>query len=88
MQSYDETATKLDAYIRRVAGVPADSPELTQDTHIFDYGYVDSAGAFELIEFVEKTFAIEVSDADLASRPLNTIRQIANYVVERTTTGK
>jgi methoxymalonate biosynthesis acyl carrier protein len=58
---------------------PSDK-DFSDDVHLFDYGYVDSLGAVDLIAFVRSTFQIEVSHADLTAYPLNTINEISLFV--------
>lgn len=60
--------------------IPADDSDFTDDVHLFDYGYIDSFGAVDLVSFVEKTFSITISQADLVAYPLNTINEIAGFV--------
>ena len=48
--------------------------------HLFDYGYVDSFGAVDLVTFVQQTFGIKVSQADMIAYPMNTINEIAGFV--------
>jgi len=78
-----DIATTVEAEIRRMANVAATDSEFTRDVHIFDYGYVDSFGAVDLVSFCEKTFGISVPDADLANIPMNTVNEIAGYVFKR-----
>jgi len=76
-------ASRIEDFIREKFKVnPADS-EFDANVHLFDYGYVDSFGAVELSEFVESSFAITISNSDLVLYPMNTIRQIADFVVRR-----
>lgn len=79
----DEINRHLRIFIRQHYQVPETDHEFTDDVHLFDYGYIDSFGAVELIAFVETTFAIKVQQSDLVAYPLNTIREIANFVVRR-----
>jgi len=70
-------------FIREKFKVPPDDPDFTDEVHLFDYGYVDSFGAVELTNFIEKSFSIKVSETDLVAYPLNTIREIATFIVRR-----
>jgi len=79
----DEIKQNLRHYIVQRFTVPADDPEFTDDVHLFDYGYVDSFGAVELVEFVQDRFGVQVSQADLMAYPLNTINEIATFVLLR-----
>ena len=63
--------------------VPENDPDFNEDVHLFDYGYVDSFGATDLISFVESKFAVNISESDLVLHPLNTIREISNFVIKR-----
>ena len=45
----DDIKQNLRGYIVQRFTVPADDVEFTDDVHLFDYGYVDSFGAVELV---------------------------------------
>ena len=76
----DEIKRNLRAYIVQRFAVPSDDAEFTEDVHLFDYGYVDSFGAVELVEFVQDRFGVAVSQSDLMVYPMNTISEIATFV--------
>jgi methoxymalonate biosynthesis acyl carrier protein len=79
----DEIAGELRGYIRTRFGVPQDDPDFSDSVNLFDFGYVDSLGAAELMSFVAKRFDIRFEDADWVQRGLSTIDQIAAFVAER-----
>ena len=79
----DDIKQNLRGYIVQRFTVPAGDPEFTDDVHLFDYGYVDSFGAVELVEFVQEQFGVQVSQADLMAYPMNTINEIATFVLLR-----
>ena len=70
-------------YIMNRFGVPDTDADFTDDTHLFNYGYVDSFGSVELTAFVEKHCSITISHSDLVAFPLNSIREIANFAAKR-----
>ena len=72
----------LRAYILEHFDIPADDPDFGDDVHLFDYGFVDSLGATEIVFFVESTFGIKISQKDIILYPMNTVNEIAE-VVER-----
>jgi D-alanine--poly(phosphoribitol) ligase subunit 2 len=78
-----QIASRLRAFIRERFKVPENDPDFTDDTHLFDYGYVDSFGAVDLTTFVETAFSTKISESDLIAYPLNTIREIATFVANR-----
>ncbi len=78
-----EVMLELRNYIREQFKIPEKDPDFNDDVHLFNYGYVDSFGAVDLIAFVETTFSINISESDLVAYPLNTIREISDFVVKR-----
>jgi len=74
---------KLRDFIRGHFNISDDDSEFNDDVHLFDYGYVDSFGAMELISFVENEFSVKITNSDLIAYPLNTIREIANFSINR-----
>jgi D-alanine--poly(phosphoribitol) ligase subunit 2 len=79
----ENTKVQLRAYIRERFKVPENDPDFNDEIHLFDYGYVDSFGAVELIHFVEKTFSVKISQNDLIAYPLNTVSEISSFVIKR-----
>jgi len=57
-----------------------DDPEYTPDVNLFDYGFVDSLGAFEIISFAEETWGVEITQRDLTLYPMNTVKEIAEVI--------
>ncbi len=78
-----DTETALREFIQQRFKVPANDPDFTDSTHLFDYGYIDSFGAAELTTFVEQSFGVKVTEADLVLHPMNTIQEIARFVGKR-----
>ena len=79
-QQAQSTEDVLRTYIMQQYGISPTDAEFTNQVHLFDYGYVDSFGAVDLISFVQQRFGIEVRQSDLLSYPLNTIDEIATFV--------
>lgn len=69
-------------YIMEYGSIEPDEPDFSDDVDLFDYGFVDSLGATEIVLFLEETFGIEITQADITLYPMNTINEIAG-VVER-----
>lgn len=55
-------------------------PDYTMDVNLFDYGFLDSMGATEVIMWLEETYSIEISQKDIILNPMDTIEQIAEVV--------
>jgi len=79
----EEIAKTLHEHIVQRYVVPADDPDFNDDVHLFDYGYVDSFGAVELVSFVQEAFGVKVGQADMIAYPMNTINEIAAFVALR-----
>lgn len=68
-----------------VAGWFRDGREdgLLDDTPLVTSGIVDSAGVVEIVEFLERRFAVRITDADISLRNCNTLSGLAGLVVAR-----
>ncbi len=58
----------------------ADDPDYTTDVNLFDYGYLDSLGATEVIVWLEEHYGIEITQKDIVLYPMDTIEEIAEVV--------
>ena len=74
-----EITSTLRAYIIERYAIAAGDADFTDDVHLFDYGYVDSFGAVDLVSFVQQTFGITVSQSDMIAYSMNTINEIAMF---------
>ena len=73
-------ADQLAGYIREHFGVEPDDPDFDYDVHLFDYGYVDSLGATELVLYAEELFQIRITQKDITLYPMNTVNEIAEVI--------
>ena len=76
----------LRAFIMQYADIPEDDPDFNDDVNLFDYGYVDSLGATEIVLYLEDTFHISITQEDITLYPMNTVNEIAE-VAERKLNG-
>ena len=58
----------------------SDAAALRDDTSLIEGGYVDSTGMLELIDFLEKTFAISIAENETVPENLETIDRIVAFV--------
>ncbi|OXM86318.1 acyl carrier protein [Paenibacillus rigui] len=75
---------QLEDHIRTRYEIEADDDDFTVDVHLFDYGYIDSIGATALIAHIEKTYGIQVTNQDLMLYSMNTVREIADFIQQKT----
>ena len=76
----------LRSFIMQYADIPEDDPDFNDDVDLFDYGYVDSLGATEIVLFLEDAFHITITQEDITLYPMNTVNEIAE-VAERKLNG-
>ena len=74
---------EVDAFLRAKFNIAQDDPDFTNDVHLFDYGYLDSFGAQELVMHLESTYGITIGNDDLVRYPLNTLNDISKFVTDR-----
>ncbi len=61
----------------------SDPAALGTDTSLITGGFVDSTGMLELIAFLEKEFAIRVTDQETVPENLETIGRIVTFVGQK-----
>lgn len=81
--SREEIRSEIRNFVQRRFAIPEDDPDFSEEIDLFNYGYIDSIGAVELITFVQREFKIEVAAADWAFVSLNSINAIASFVADR-----
>ena len=79
----EQLTQTLRNYVIEHYKIPPDDADFTDEVHLFDYGYIDSFGAVDLVSFIETRFAIKVGHGDLTAYPLNSINEIATFVLLR-----
>lgn len=82
--SLQELIDQLEAHIRSRYEIEEDDEDFSTDVHLFDYGFIDSMGATALIAHIEKTYGIQVTNQDLMLYPMNTVREIAQFIHQKT----
>lgn len=61
------------------------SPQIDDDASLLECGIVDATGVLELMLFVEDSYGLQVSEADLAPENFDTVSSIALYVAHHLT---
>ena len=78
-----EITSELRAFVRGRFAIPEDDPDFNDEIDLFNYGYIDSFGAVDLISFIANRFSVQLTDSDWAASPMNTIREISSFVAKR-----
>jgi acyl carrier protein len=74
---------KIKTYLAATCLVNFDGAEANNDTDLFQSGLIDSYGFVELVAFLEREFAISVTDDDLVFVPFNSVNELVGYVGEK-----
>lgn len=77
--SYQEISDTLFQFIREKFDI-GDDPEYTAEVNLFDYGFIDSLEATEILAYVEEHFQVEITQKDLVLHPMNSVAEIAAVV--------
>ena len=77
--SFEQIKEKMYTHIMEKYGLDGE-PDYTADVNLFDYGFLDSMGATEVIMWLEETYNIEISQKDIILYPMDTIEEIAEVV--------
>lgn len=76
-------AEAIERFIRTQFQIADNDPIFTRDAHLYESGFVDSAGVVELIAFLESTFDVTLPDDDVFSDEFTTINGIGAVVHRR-----
>lgn len=72
------------AYIFDNFLLDGDEGDLTNDDSFLDNGVVDSTGMLELVTWIQGTFEIELTDAELIPDNLDSVHKVAAFVAGKT----
>ena len=75
------TKEQIRAYLQRAHG-----KNVGDGDSLLDSGLIDSVGIFELVGFLEETFAIKIDDEQIVPEHFETVAQLAAFV-EKTRAG-
>ena len=77
------TAGAIRDFIRAGGNVPASDTLFSDSVDLLDYGYLDSFGIVGLMEMVQQTHGIDLSDVDFYAKEHRTIGGIAGLIDAR-----
>ena len=60
-----------------------DASALTDDASLLDRGLIDSTGVLEVIEYLETTFGITVTDDEMLPENLDSVDRIVAFVEKK-----
>ena len=78
----EEIIQTLEDYIRDQFDIGED-PDYNSEVDLFEYGFLDSMGAMEVIAYIEEEYSIEITQKDVVLYPMNTISEIAEVIANK-----
>ncbi len=81
MTEPDEIAARLQAFLEE--DFPNDGVELTPTTDLLEEWFVDSLGISQTVMFLEESFDIEISRADINGTNFKDLRSLSRFVADR-----
>jgi acyl carrier protein len=79
-------ARELEAFLRERLNIRRDDPFFTRSVHLFEQGYLDSAGVVETIAHLERRYGIKLEDEVVFDPNFTHVSGMAE-VVARTLAG-
>lgn len=61
---------------------------LTDSTSFLEEGIIDSTGVLELVSFLEQTFEVKIEDHELVPENLDSIENVAKFILTKDNTTK
>lgn len=81
MEETSKIQEKVKEFILKTAYITED--KVSNDSHIFAEGIMDSMGFISIISFIESTFLITASDNELLESNFESINAITNFVTKK-----
>ena len=81
--SKEEIKSTLKKFLIKRFELSFGDPELDDDTHLYEKGYIDSIDSLVLLTFLEKTFKIKIDAQDLIDFPINTVNEMVEFISAR-----
>jgi acyl carrier protein len=78
-----DTATIIKEELSTSFSIPFGANGMKDDSNLIETGMLDSYGLVELVTFLEKRFAIKLTDADLMSSELTSVAGMVRVVEQR-----
>ena len=82
----EDTVKTIRSYIFDNFLLDGDDSDLTNDESFLDNGIVDSTGMLELVTWIQETFSLEMSDAELIPDNLDSVSKVAAFVSAKVAT--
>lgn len=75
----DAVADAIEQFIRTEYLVSVADPAFTRDAHLFEFGYVDSVGLVELLQFIGSRYGVDL-DGHVFTEKFTSVNGISEIV--------
>jgi acyl carrier protein len=76
----DQIVAEIVKYLHETNPVAAERGELPLDESLYQLGILDSFGVVETVDFIEKTWAIRILDAEITVEKFGSLNKMAQLV--------
>ena len=81
-EQVESAAVQIERFLRTRFRIAADDTGFTRRANLWEEGYVDSVGVVEVIEFLERTFAVRIPDDALFAPEFTCVDGMAEFVTQ------
>lgn len=83
MAEIDEIKNNIREFIRKNFLMGSNAIKFSDTDSFMNKGIVDSTGVLELVQFIQKTFNIMIEDRELIPENLDSVNQIASFLIQK-----
>ena len=76
----NEITEEIKTFLTRQFLFSFDGENINASTDLFDSGIIDSFGAVEMVNFIEKKFCIKISDDELLSDSIRSLDNLIKFI--------
>jgi acyl carrier protein len=80
-EAVETTAGVIESFVRERFQIPPSDDLFSRQVNLWEEGYVDSLGVVEVIEFLERRFAVKLPEEVIFDPDFTSIDGIARHVV-------
>ena len=76
--------TEIRQFVKENYVLTGEIDQLNADQSLMEQGIIDSIGIFALVDYIEQTYGVSVSDDEITPENLDAINRIVAYITRKT----
>lgn len=76
--------TEIRQFVEENYVLTGEIDQLNADQSLMEQGIIDSIGIFALVDYIEQTYGVSVSDDEITPENLDAINRIVAYITRKT----